>query len=87
VHPRTAPGLRVNDDLASAKKHALAHADEPEPVLALDQLGVEASAIIDDPQRDHVRGPAELDSDVLRAAVLGGIRQRFLGDAIQPSPV
>ena len=82
VKPGSRRRLRVDRDLASEMKHPLAHAHQPKPPLALDQRGVETSTVIDDPQRDHVRVPAQLDLDMLRTAVLDGIRQRLLGDAI-----
>jgi len=56
---------------------------KPEPALDLHKLGIEPNAVVDDPQRDRVRGRGQRDLGVLRAAVLDGIAQRFLRDAIE----
>src|SRR5881628_2974687 len=83
AEPGTARRLRVDRDLASEMTHPLAHADEPEPTLALDLPGVEPAPVIDDPQGDRVRSPTQRDLDVLGATVLDGISQPLLRDAIE----
>src|SRR5437867_30543 len=75
--------LRVDRDLASERTHPLTHADEPEPTLALDLPGFEPTPMIDDPQVDRVRSAAQRDLGLLGAAVLDGISQSLLGDAIE----
>src|SRR5436190_22919841 len=75
--------LRVDRDLASERTHPLTHADEPEPTFALGPPGVEAPPVIDDPQGDRVRSPTQYDLGLLGAAVLDGISQTLLRDAIQ----
>src|SRR5262249_8189765 len=80
---RTRQRLRVDRDLAAEREYALAHADESETTLAGGQLGIEPGAIVDDPQRDHIVAPAQLDTGVLCAAMLDGIGQRLLRDAIE----
>src|SRR5215831_5642062 len=81
--PRTVRRFRVDGELAPEREHALAHADESQPALANGQGVVEAGAVVDDTQSDRVGGPAQLDASVLRAAVLDGVRQRLLRDAIE----
>ena len=83
VEPGTARRLRVDRDLASERTHPLAHADESEPTLALDLPGVEPTPVIDDPHRNRVRSPTQCDLGLLGAAVLDGISQSLLGDAIE----
>src|SRR5262245_55731503 len=73
VEPGAARRLRVDRDLTAEVTHPLAHADEPEPTLALGPPGVEPPPVIDDPQGDRVRGPAQCDLGLLGAAVLDGI--------------
>src|SRR2546425_11800244 len=75
--------LRVDRDLTAERTHPLTHADEPEPTLALDLPGVEPTPMINDPQVDRVRSPTQRDLGLLGAAVLDGISQSLLGDAIE----
>src|SRR5215470_5580700 len=81
--PRAARRLRVDGELASEGEDALAHAHEPEPALALDRAGVEPGAVVDDREGDRLVYAVELHADVLRTAVLDGIGQRLLRDAIE----
>ena len=83
VEPGTARRLRVDRDLAAEMTHPLAHADEPEPTLALDLPRVEPTPVIDDLQGDRVRSPTQCDLGLLGAAVLDGISQPLLRDAIE----
>jgi len=87
VEPGTARQLRVDRDLASEIAYPLAHADEPESTLALDLPGVEPTPVIDDPQGDRVRGPTQHDLGLLGAAVLDGVSQPLLRDAIEHTAV
>src|SRR5262249_60685292 len=68
---------------ASGRPPPLAHAAESEPTLALDLPGVEPTPVIDDPQRNRVRRPTQCDLGLLGTAVLDGIAQPLLRDAIQ----
>src|SRR5207245_10653867 len=62
--------LRVDRDLAPEVTHALAHADEPEPALALDLPGVEPTPVIDDPQGDRVCSLTQRDLRLDRTSVV-----------------
>ena len=73
----------LDRDLTAERTHPLTHADEPEPTLALDLPGVEPTPMINDPQVDRVRSPTQRDLGLLGAAVLDGISQSLLGDAIE----
>src|SRR5262245_31611622 len=83
AEPGTARRLRIDRNLASEVTHALAHADEPEPALALDLPEVESIPVIDNPQDDRVRCRTQRDLGLLGAAALDRISQPFLRDAVE----
>src|SRR6266542_3888938 len=64
-------------------KHTLSHADEPEPCPTLDPPRVEPDAVIHDPQGYRIGASRQIHAEVLGAAVLDGISQPFLHEAIE----
>ncbi len=59
------------------------HTEEAEPPARLNAPWIETRAGVRDLQRQFFRGPAELDSGPLGAAVLYDVPERLLNDPIQ----
>src|SRR5262249_46768342 len=78
---------------AAEKLGTLADADEAESAgraacrpLRRDYVGIEADTVVADRQRHHAFPALECQLCLCRLRVLGDIRQRLLGDAVQPRP-
>src|SRR3712207_5411474 len=78
--PRSAAQLTLDVHAPAELQQALAHAPQAE-ALARGLGGVEAAAVVGDAQRERVGGVDEVHPGMLRPAVLGDVRQGFLGDA------
>src|SRR5690242_4921408 len=79
---RPAPGSRVNHELAPEERDPLAHADEAKPALS-EGLRIETDARIGHLKGQTVVPRREAHFRFLRAAVLGDVVERFLGDPIE----